>query len=72
MQISEFKVSLPSKFQDIQTETVNEVIEQGRRSHVPAPGSKRPWQFQQHDSGLESRIERISGTIDAGLLDLIY
>ena len=69
MQISEFKVTLQSKFQDSQAWAVKEttgkqkagdnVIEQG---HVPAPASS----FGHMALALESRIEGTTGTIDVG------
>ena len=43
MQVSEFKVSLQSKFQDSLGYALKDVIEQG--SHVPAPASSRTLQL---------------------------
>lgn len=66
MQISELKVSLHSRLQDIQTEKMNDVIEQGERVMFQLLQVTDLGSFINMVLALQSRIERISGAIDAG------
>ena len=59
MNISDFRVSLQSKFQDRQSDqAMNGITENGKRGHVPAPAYNKTWQIWTHGSGFTFKNRR--------------